>query len=98
MRPTIFAPRVLAVTAAAALALFTPAASSAQSTLDAGQAQVFLGNWVVSMDTDFGPLALDLAITDQGGKVAAQVAAAEGNVGRLDHRRPETEYFAHKAL
>jgi len=77
MRPTILAPRVLAVTAAAALALFAPAASSAQSSLDASEAQAFLGNWVVSMDTDFGPFAMDLAITDQGGKVAAQVAAAE---------------------
>jgi hypothetical protein len=77
MRPNILAPRVLAVTAAAALALFAPAASSAQSTLDASEAQAFLGNWVVSMDTDFGPLAMDLAITDQGGKVAAQVTAAE---------------------
>jgi len=77
MRPTILAPKVLAVTAAAALALFAPAASSAQSSLDASEAQAFLGNWVVSMDTDFGPFAMDLAITDQSGKVAVQVAAAE---------------------
>lgn len=77
MRPNVLVPRVLAVTAAAALALFAPSASSAQSTLDASEAQAFLGNWVVSMDTDFGPFAMDLAITDQGGKVAAQVAAAE---------------------
>jgi hypothetical protein len=77
MRPNILAPRVLAVTAAAALALFAPAASSAQSTLDASQAQAFLGNWVVSMDTDFGPFSMDVAISDQAGKVAVQVGAPE---------------------
>jgi len=77
MRPIVLTPKVFAVTAAAALALFAPAASSAQSALDASEAQAFLGNWVVSMDTDFGPLAMDLAISDQGGKVAAQVTAAE---------------------
>ena len=77
MRPTVIAPRVFAVATAATLALFAPAASSAQSTLDASEAQAFLGNWVVSMDTDFGPLSLDLALSNQGGKVAAQVVAAE---------------------
>jgi hypothetical protein len=44
---------------------------SAQSQLDTSQAQAFLGNWVIALVTDMGPMTLHLNILDQGGKVAA---------------------------
>lgn len=77
MRPNITAPRLLAASVAVALALLSPAASSAQSQLDVSEAQAFLGNWTVSIDSDFGPIEMDLALADQGGKVAANVGSAD---------------------
>jgi hypothetical protein len=54
-----------------------PAAASAQSQLDASQAQAFLGKWVVDMQTDFGPFQMNLDIADQSGKVAASMGSPE---------------------
>jgi hypothetical protein len=62
--------RRLALSAALVAAVASPA--SAQSQLDTPQAQAFLGNWVMSLVTDMGPMDLQLNIRDQGGKVAAQ--------------------------
>jgi hypothetical protein len=77
MRPNILAPRLLAAAAAVALTLSSPAVSSAQSELDVSEAQAFLGAWVVSIDSDFGPFSMDLEIADQGGKVAANVGSPD---------------------
>jgi len=64
--------------AAAALgAVLSPFAASAQSQLDVAEAQAFLGNWNLSLQTDFGPFDLELKIEDQGGKVAAMVGSEE---------------------
>ena len=60
---------------ALAAALASPAA--AQSQLDASQAQAFMGNWVLPLTTDMGAMNLQLNISDQGGKVAAQFGAPE---------------------
>jgi hypothetical protein len=62
--------RRLALYAALVAAFASPA--SAQSQLDTSQAQAFLGNWVMSLVTDMGPMDLQLNIRDQSGKVAAE--------------------------
>ncbi len=64
---------VVALSAAAGL----PGHASAQSQLDVAQAQAFLGKWVISMQTDFGPFSMNLDLADQGGKVAGSVGAPE---------------------
>jgi hypothetical protein len=51
--------------------------AAAQSQLDVAQAQAFMGQWVVNMDTEYGPFSMNLAIADQGGKVAATMSSAE---------------------
>jgi hypothetical protein len=77
MRPNVTQPRRLAVCTAIALALLAPLSASAQSQLDVSQAQAFMGNWVVAMDTDFGPFSFNVDIVDQGGKVAVNVGSPE---------------------
>lgn len=62
---------------ALALGAAAPAQAEAQSQLDVSQAQAFLGTWVVSMDTDFGPFSMDLDLQDEGGKVAASMGSPE---------------------
>jgi hypothetical protein len=54
-----------------------PAGATAQSQLDASQAQAFMGKWLISMQTDFGPFQMDLDVADQGGKVAATIGSPE---------------------
>jgi hypothetical protein len=66
--------RRLALCAALVAAVASPAA--AQSQLDTSQAQAFLGNWVMSLVTDMGPMDLELNIRDQGGKVAAEFGSS----------------------
>ena len=48
-----------------------------QSQLDVGEAQAFLGQWVVDMQTDFGPFTMSLDVTDADGKVAASMGSPE---------------------
>lgn len=54
-----------------------PLQASAQSQLDAAQATAFMGNWVIAMQTDMGPMTLNMSILDQGGKVAATVGSPD---------------------
>lgn len=56
---------------------FAPAAASAQSQLNVSEASAFLGSWDVALQTEMGPLSLDLEITDQGGMVAASMGSPE---------------------
>ena len=58
-------------------AAMAPVHASAQSQLDVAQAQAFLGSWVVNMETDFGPFTMNLDVTDQDGKVAANMGSPE---------------------
>ena len=62
--------RRLALCAAMVAAVASPA--SAQSQLDTSEAQAFLGNWAMSLETDMGPMELQLNIRDESGKVAAE--------------------------
>ena len=70
MRMTRVHARRLALCAAFVAAAASPA--SAQSDLDTIEAQAFLGNWVMSLVTDMGPMELQLNFRDQGGKLAAE--------------------------
>lgn len=67
---------VLALATALCAALL-PSLAAAQSELDVAQAQAFMGKWVISMQTDFGPFQMDLDLVDQGGKVAASIGSPE---------------------
>ena len=58
-------------------AALLPSLAAAQSELDVAQAQAFMGKWVISMQTDFGPFQMDLDLVDQGGKVAASIGSPE---------------------
>jgi hypothetical protein len=59
------------------MALLAPAAVSAQSDLDAAEAQAFMGDWVVALDSDMGPFTLDLEIADAEGKVTAAIGSPD---------------------
>ncbi|MGD2046520.1 MAG: hypothetical protein PVJ80_14345 [Gemmatimonadota bacterium] len=59
------------------MAMLCPLAVSAQSDLDASEAQAFIGAWTVSMTSDFGDFTMDLEIQDEGGKVAASIGAPD---------------------
>ena len=72
--------RRLAMAAAVLGAFFSPSAASAQSQLDVTEAQVFLGNWDLALEADFGPFDLYLQIEDQGGKVSASVGSPEAGM------------------
>lgn len=75
MRVTRVHVRRLGLCAALVAAVASPA--SAQSQVDTSQAQAFLGNWVIALVTDMGPMNLELKIVDQGGKVAATFGAPD---------------------
>jgi hypothetical protein len=77
MRPTNLSVRSLTMGLAMAVALLSPLATSAQSQLDVSQAQAFMGNWVIAIESDFGPFEMNLEITDQGGKVAASIGSPD---------------------
>ena len=70
--------RILPLAALAFVALLAlPAAAVAQSELDASEAQVFLGDWTVPLQTPQGNMEMSLVIEDQDGKVAAQVGVPQ---------------------
>jgi hypothetical protein len=77
MSTNILLTRRLALGLALVGALVAPMQASAQSELDAAQAQAFLGSWVIAMDTDFGPMTISMTIADRSGKVAASVGSPE---------------------
>jgi hypothetical protein len=67
----------LALAGAILGAACSPLAVSAQSELDVAEAQAFLGNWSLDVQTDMGPFSFDLDIADQGGKVAASMGSPD---------------------
>ena len=83
MKTTLVSARRLGVAAALLGVAFFPPAASAQSMLDTSEAEAFLGTWNIPLQTDFGPLDLELRIEDQGGKVAASVGSP-GQDGMFD--------------
>lgn len=78
MRRIYFTARNLTVAVAmVTVALLSPPAVSAQSDLDASEAQAYIGDWSVAIESDFGAFTMDLEIEDQGGKVAAAIGSPE---------------------
>jgi hypothetical protein len=77
MRNRIHGTRRLAIGLALAGALLAPLHAAAQSQLDVAQAQAFLGSWVINMETDFGPMVINMTIDDRSGKVGASVGSPE---------------------
>ena len=77
MKSTLLHVRRLAVAAALLAAVVAPRAALAQSELDAGEAEAFLGDWSVSLQSDFGPIDFPLHLEDLEGKVAAMVGALD---------------------
>ena len=73
MKATLLHVRHLAVAAALLGAVVAPRAASAQSELDTSMATAFMGEWSVSLQSDFGPIDFPLKLEDQGGKVAVMV-------------------------
>jgi len=67
----------LAVCALLLGAAAMPAPAVAQSQLDVAQAEAFMGEWVVTIDSDFGTFSFGLDLTDQAGKVAATMSSPE---------------------
>ena len=77
MKITLIDVRSFMVAAALVGVVLSPRVASAQSQLDASEAEAFLGTWTVSLDTDFGAFDLDLEVEDQGGKVAVSIGSPE---------------------
>jgi hypothetical protein len=77
MRPTTSSSRSLTMGLAIAMALLSPLAASAQSDLDSSQASSFMGEWVIDIESDFGPFSMNLELVDQGGKVAVSVGSPD---------------------
>ncbi len=67
----------LAVAAALVGAVALPRAAFAQSGLDASEAAAFMGEWGITLESPQGPLAFPLELTDQDGKVAANVGTPD---------------------
>jgi lipopolysaccharide export system protein LptA len=59
------------------LTVALPLAGSAQSQLDTAQAQAFLGNWTVAIQSDMGPFQMDLTVVDSSGKVAVTMGSEQ---------------------
>ena len=57
--------------------LLCPLAASAQSDLDTSEAEAFIGDWNLPMDSEFGSFELLLEIHDQDGRVAANIGAPD---------------------
>ncbi|HQZ40978.1 MAG TPA: hypothetical protein PLH72_18280 [Vicinamibacterales bacterium] len=74
--------KILVTAAAAALAvLVVPSMAAARgqaSSLDSAKAKDFVGDWVLTMEGRRGPQERPLAITDKGGKVAAELSGGRG--------------------
>ena len=50
-------------------------AQEAASDLDIAEADAFVGDWTLAMNSDQGPLDMSLAVKDVGGKVAAEISS-----------------------
>jgi hypothetical protein len=63
--------RALGVLALALLVAGSPAQASAQSALNASDAQAFIGSWSLDMTSQMGNFTMGLDLTDMAGKVGA---------------------------
>jgi hypothetical protein len=62
---------------ALAIAFLLPLSASAQSDLDVSEAESYIGNWQIAIDSEFGPFTMELELEDQSGKVAAAIGVPE---------------------
>jgi hypothetical protein len=69
--------------------LVIPAAGEAQSDLPTAQATEFLGNWTMTIQSDFGPMTLTMDIRDADGRVAVDVGTDMGRESVTDVTRRE---------
>ena len=65
------ASRALGALAIALLVTAAPSAASAQSALNASDAQAYLGSWTLAMTSEMGNLQMGLDLTEMDGKVGA---------------------------
>jgi hypothetical protein len=56
--------------------------AAAQSELDASEATAFLGQWVVPINSDYGPFTIEIDLRDEAGKVAATVGVSEAGMSQ----------------
>jgi hypothetical protein len=63
--------RALGVLTLALLVAGSPAQASAQSALNASDAQAFIGSWSLDMTSQMGNFTMGLDLTDMAGKVGA---------------------------
>jgi hypothetical protein len=61
----------------------------AQTPLPTSEAQAFLGNWNVALQTDMGPVDLGIHIRDLEGNVVAEASAPQGTETVSDISRVE---------
>ena len=62
-------------------------AQSSDATIPVAGAETFLGNWTVNANGDTGPVTVRVALTDNGGRMAARITGgAEGVEGRVIQR------------
>lgn len=67
-----------------------PASAQAASELDASEAEAFIGDWVLTMETPRGTNEQNLSITVVDGKVAAELSGGRGgSVGITDISKSE---------
>lgn len=69
---------ILVVVAAAWLAMSGPLVAQEASMLAVSDAEGFMGEWVLTMETPRGNRERNLALTDVGGKVAAELSGGRG--------------------
>jgi hypothetical protein len=72
-----FQVRGAVLTTALVATALVPFAASAQSQLDTAEAEAFVGQWDLAIQSEMGPFSLDLEIADRGGKVAAVLGSPE---------------------
>ncbi len=69
---------IFVIVAVAWLAVSGPVVAQEASMLDVSDASGFLGEWVLNMETPRGNRERNLALTDVGGKVAAELSGGRG--------------------
>ena len=69
---------IFVMVAVAWLAVSGPVVAQEASMLDVSDASGFLGEWVLNMETPRGNRERNLALTDVGGKVAAELSGGRG--------------------
>jgi hypothetical protein len=78
--------------------LLGPGAALAQTPLPASEAQAFLGNWNVALQTDMGPVDFGIHIRDVDGNVIADASSPQGTETVSDISREEASLVLRYSL